>query len=312
MQAAINQNLIDKSIDDLYKNCQEKGDEYTKEQLRKFGAQAKKVVVENIRNQTLAYEAEIKMLPHLKEKHTQLTKSCDALEQATNEYQDALDANNKKIGELESKLKEHNQTHTKHQNALNASKTESKNHQQNSDRERVKKFGTLIDKNPTKHAKLVSLGEAICKLLGSPEAATPGALFKDEEKCKMLMNVYNPLDTPLQTSEECDKQIHDLRDFYTKESAPKEFKKTWKYGEIYNWAIQFCDTIKCSHALADSQKIVDDLEEQKQVLVDENEISQQLLDDLTIFELDNLKEQKEKIQTFIFRIEAKQQSGEGK
>jgi len=44
--------------------------------------------------------------------------------------------------------------------------------------------------------------------------------------------------------------------------------------------------------------------------MDENEISQHLLDDLTIFELDNLKEQKEKIQTFIWRIEAKSKTDE--
>ena len=205
MQAAINQALIDRTIDELYKNCQEKGDEYTKDQLKKFGAQAKKVVVENIRNQTLAYEAEIKMLPHLKEKHTQLTKSCDALEQATKEHQDALDANNLKIMEIDSKLKDLNLTHTKNKNALKASKDEAKSHQQNADGERIKKFGTLIEKNATKHAKLATLAECILKLLGSPKSDTPGQLFKDQERLKMLMNVYNPIDTPLQTAVECDK-----------------------------------------------------------------------------------------------------------
>ena len=119
------------------------------------------------------------------------------------------------------------------------------------------------------------------------------------------MNVFNPIECPLVTAEECSKQISDLHDFYTKEGAPKEFKKTFKYGELYNWAIQYCDSIKCAHTLTDSQKIVDELQKQKQDLVDQNEISQHLLDDLTIFELDNLKEQKEKIQTFIYRIEAK-------
>jgi len=101
MQAAINQHLIDKTIDELYKNCQEKGDEYTKDQLRKFGANAKKVVVENIKNQTAALEAEKKMTPHLQAKHAQLTKACEALEQATNEHRNAIKVNLEKILDID-------------------------------------------------------------------------------------------------------------------------------------------------------------------------------------------------------------------
>ena len=46
------------------------------------------------------------MLPHLKAKHEQLTRSCEAVEQATNEHQDAINANLEKIVVIDKKLKD--------------------------------------------------------------------------------------------------------------------------------------------------------------------------------------------------------------
>ena len=58
MQNVVNQKHIDETVENLHRECQEKGEEFTKDQLKKFYASAQKVVASNTRNQTLASEVE--------------------------------------------------------------------------------------------------------------------------------------------------------------------------------------------------------------------------------------------------------------
>jgi len=59
------QDAINKYVEKLKKECKQKGNEYAKAQFESFGQQAKKVVADNVRYQTQAYEVEQQMVVHL-------------------------------------------------------------------------------------------------------------------------------------------------------------------------------------------------------------------------------------------------------
>jgi hypothetical protein len=42
----------------LKKDCEEKGEEYAKTEIQEFGAKAKRIVQENVKNVTMAHEKE--------------------------------------------------------------------------------------------------------------------------------------------------------------------------------------------------------------------------------------------------------------
>lgn len=58
MQNQINREMIDRKVAEIEKECIANGDECAKEHLKRFSAEAKKVVAMNIRNRTLAHECE--------------------------------------------------------------------------------------------------------------------------------------------------------------------------------------------------------------------------------------------------------------
>jgi len=50
-----NQEAINEKVEQIRKDCVAKGDEYCKQQIQEFGVNAKKLVVDQIRDMTTAY-----------------------------------------------------------------------------------------------------------------------------------------------------------------------------------------------------------------------------------------------------------------
>jgi hypothetical protein len=67
------------------------------------------------------------------------------------------------------------------------------------------------------------------------------------------MNSFDPLNISVECSAEEKEKVEELHDLYTKEGAPKSFKKVFKYGSIYNWALQYTDLIKQSHLVHNAE-----------------------------------------------------------
>jgi hypothetical protein len=97
--------------------------------------------------------------------------------------------------------------------------------------------------------------------------------------------------------------LNDLREKYTKKGSPKEFKKVWKYDSLYNWASKFLEVVKAAKESDQTQAEVDSLTKELFDVQDEITHVNQCLEDLNVFGYDQLKEEQEKIQAFIWRIE---------
>lgn len=89
-QPQFNQQVITAKLEQIKKECEENGDEYSKNQIQEFGAQAKKIVSENVKNLTLAYEKEQEILGSLKTKNDQLLKAIQAIDLHKNNFQKQL------------------------------------------------------------------------------------------------------------------------------------------------------------------------------------------------------------------------------
>lgn len=94
-----------------------------------------------------------------------------------------------------------------------------------------------------------------------------------------------------------------MRDKYTKKGAPKEFKKLWKYDSLLNWALKYVEVVKAAKDARKEEEKVDQIQKELFDIQDEITHLNQCQDDLNVFGYESLKEQQEKIQGFIWRIE---------
>lgn len=80
------------------------------------------------------------------------------------------------------------------------------------------------------------------------------AMFKEYDR---LVNKVITLD-PMSVTPECLDQViskqNTLSKSFTKEGSPNDFKKTWKYAEIFNWCQEICEVVQKEHLLAEAMK----------------------------------------------------------
>lgn len=92
-------------------------------------------------------------------------------------------------------------------------------------------MGRLIQMQ--KPTALLALANSFKQLLNDDYAVD--AMFKEYDR---LINKVITLDPTSVTAETLDSVIskqNGLSNSFTKEGCPADFKKTWKYAEIFNW-----------------------------------------------------------------------------
>lgn len=97
---------------------------------------------------------------------------------------------------------------------------------------------------------MLELANNINTLLGVNEKL-PGTFYGNPETMKIRMRMHDPCLNEASLATSIRDKTEALQKFFTKEGAPKEFKKTFKYGVFYNWCLQYTDLIEKSHKLKD-------------------------------------------------------------
>lgn len=90
----------------LKEECDQKGDEFTKEFITKFGADVKRIVTNNIRVVTEAFEKEQAMVPVLQFRQGQLAKAIEAINAHRASFEEKLGDLGSRKGGVEQKLGE--------------------------------------------------------------------------------------------------------------------------------------------------------------------------------------------------------------
>ena len=130
-------------------------------------------------------------------------------------------------------------------------------------KERVAKFAKLVGMtfnaktaatDEEKYSNLKKLAKCLRQLLGEKgrvEGDDDLATFKDFEKFKTLMNTYDPHKVKAEMMADIQKELENIQDpFHADPKATTgsstEFKKTFKYKELFNWAMKFMEVAKAS------------------------------------------------------------------
>lgn len=212
---------------------------------------------------------------------------------------------NGQISGHDSKIKELSEEHIKHQNILRAKRGEQKELQILLDKERVNKFGSLVKTGDEKYTYLTMVARIILRLLGNTiedTGAPDVSLFLDFDQFKLKLNTRDPLAVSKEDAESSQTQLNDHKDKYTKKGAPAQFKKTFKYDSVHNWAAKFVEVVIAAHEVEESRKGVEACEIQKLETNVKIENYQQCLQDLDIFDFENLQQEQSQLQNLVFKL----------
>lgn len=255
----------------------------------------------------MAHEKEQEIVSSLRAKNNQLLKAMQAIEHHKNQFdENVVSCNLKKVG-VDAEIKTSKDSLYEKQSIFRQRRAEQKEIQQAFDAERVKKFASLIDKKEEKYINLAQLAQVILKMTGQ-EAGTdakdvPTALFNELANLKLKMNIQIPSEITDETIAANDTILNDLSEKYTKKGSPKEFKKVFKYSSIFNWASKFMEVVKAAKEVDSAQVAVDAHLKDLFEIEDQESHIKMCQEDLEVFNYDKLKEEQEKIQAFIWRIE---------
>jgi hypothetical protein len=99
------------------------------------------------------------------------------------------------------------------------------------------------------------------------------------------------------------KIIGPLFEAYTQEKSKESgFAKTWKYSEIYNWAVQFIKTVLAAHEEAELSTKLAEGSGARENLQNEIEVSRIILQDLNMYDIEGVLNEINQLQRIIARF----------
>lgn len=130
------------------------------------------------------------------------------------------------------------------------------------------------------------------------------------DRLSFKMNHINPTDVSLDLVNAQAKIIGSLHDAYTEQGAKSTtFAKAWKYSELYNWAVQFCQVVIAAHEEKELADKVKGVESQRDKLVNENEVAKLCLEDMAIYQVDALVSEMEEVERFVTWCDSAEREG---
>lgn len=128
-------------------------------------------------------------------------------------------------------------------------------------------------------------------------------IFNDLDQLKLKMNCKDPLSVTEEIAKTQGDILNNVKDKYTKKGSPKEFKKVHKYDSLHNWASKFVEVIIAAYVQDKTRIGLDLLKVKKQETAIKIDNYKLCLEDLKVFDYENLKTEKDKLQNLIWKLE---------